>query len=100
MVNIKKINYLHEKTTKKISILTQQGNSYQNKWRNDTYKNNFVKNSKKLEKWNFSIFIKNLQKAEEKIKNKNEQSFAELYEVKRVNFQEKLKTLFKIEDFL
>ncbi len=95
MIVLKIINLLHEKTEKKIKILTIQGKNTQKKWLEDSYKYTFAKNSKKFEKWNFSIFMKKLQKEDEKLKNKREQSFAELYEVKRLKFQENLQNLFK-----
>lgn len=91
---------MHEKTEKKIQVLNIQGKNSQKKWIDDTYKHTFVKNSKKLEKWNFSIFMKKLHNEDEKMHDKKERSFAELYETKRVKFQENLKNLFKINNFV
>ena len=95
---MKIIDHLHEKTEKKIKILNIQGKNTQKKWLEDSYKYTFAKNSKKIEKLNFSIFMKKLQKEDEKLKNKRERSFAELYEVKRLKFQENLKNLLQINN--
>ena len=77
-----------------------QGKTHQNKWKEDTYQYTFAKNSKKLEKWNYSIFMKKLQSEDEKLSTKRERSFAELYESKRAKFQENLKNLFKLNSFI
>lgn len=73
-----------------------------NKHTSNEYSNNYTafKNSKNLEKWNYSIFLKKLQNLDEKAIMKKEQSFFELYEEKKRNFQKKLNNLFKNNTFL
>lgn len=57
------------------------------------------KYSKKLEKWNFTIFTKKLQTLDDRAKAKKEQSFLELYEAKRMTFQKQIHSFFKFNEF-